>query len=132
MHRTLTLFTTTLLTGTLAGSLALAAPRPKAPPVPARLTDDERLCASYGAFAAEIAKARDDGLPLTTVLATVRTLVVRQPTEAPFIDNYLRIVRGIFAAYTFSPASWRQQVEGTCLEKLDPRPASTLPPSDRR
>lgn len=131
MPRTLTMITTALLTGTLTCSLALAAPRPQAPPrrpTAAALTADERFCAAYGALVYSVAQARDTGVSLTAALAQIRASVQQRPAEAPLLDAYLRLVRSIFAAYTVSPATWRQQTESTCLENLDPRPASTPAP----
>jgi hypothetical protein len=113
-------FTLGLLAGTLAVSLASAAPRTRAP-APASptqtLTPQERFCRAAGEYAFNRAWDRDNGYAYTTILAYSRQwhLDHGTPELGAFHEQILLVV---FSLPQITPAQARQWEELSCLKAL--------------
>lgn len=120
----------TLIALTLAGTLTCAAvanagPRARpTPPAAPLLTYEEQLCEALGRFTLAQASERNAGVSLFTALALSRQWDRRHGVSAEVQAIHDHIIRGVYAAWTLTPALLQQLTEAACAQELE-RPPST-------
>ena len=127
MHRTLVALT-------LAGSLTLASTgltAPRRAPEPSLLSHQEQLCEALGRFTLTKAQDRNAGLSLFTALTLSRQWDRRHGVSPPVRAIHDDIIRGVYAAWSVTPALLQQVTESACLEEVQQVATTSTTAKDR-